>query len=188
MIRHLVERLWHANKRTRELISFTELPKGADAYIATGSNKSARYFEYYFKKYPHLIRRNRTSVAILHGDEKSSELESLADDIFLYFGLGCRNVTKIWVPAHYDFAPLLRAFEKYAWLGENHKYKNNYDYQLTLLLLNKKQYLTNGTVLLSENPSPFSPISCLHYEFYEDSAAVYASEHNNQDIQCIIEG
>jgi len=186
LIKHLIEHFWQQNKTTRELISFSDLPKGADAYIATGSNQSARYFEFYFKKYPHVIRKNRTSVAILQGDETVADLEKLADDVFLYFGLGCRNVTKIWVPREYDFVPLLRAFEKYNWLSENHKYKNNYDYQLTLLLLNKKHYMSNTSLLLAENSSPFSPISCLHYEFYDDAATVYAREHNNMDIQCII--
>jgi hypothetical protein len=186
LIEHLVQRIWQQDKRTQELISFSELPKGSDAYIATGSNQSARYFEYYFKKYPHLIRRNRTSIAILLGDETPSELEKLADDVFLYFGLGCRNVTKLFVPKNYDFIPMLRAFEKFDWLGANHKYKNNYDYQLTLLLLNKRQYMTNGSVLLAEDSSPFSPISSLHYEFYADSVEVYSLAHNNQDIQCII--
>jgi hypothetical protein len=89
---------------------FSDMLKGCDAYIATGSNNSSRYFEYYFGKYPHIIRRNRTSVAILTGQEKKAELEALADDVHLYFGLGCRNVTKIYIPEGYDFVPLLEAF------------------------------------------------------------------------------
>jgi hypothetical protein len=95
------------------MIVFQEMLKDCDAYIATGSNNSARYFEYYFKKYPHIIRRNRTSVAILDGNETTTELEKLADDVHLYFGMGCRNVTKIFVPKDYDFIPLLTAFKKY---------------------------------------------------------------------------
>lgn len=143
--------------------------KGCDAYIATGSNNSSRYFEYYFNKYPHIIRKNRTSVAILTGTESADELEGLADDVYLYFGLGCRNITKIYVPEGYDFVPLLDSFRKYNFLAEHHKYKNNFDYNLALHLLNKKYYMSNGSLLLVEEPSLFSPISQLNYEFYSDA-------------------
>src|SRR5690606_29064888 len=112
---------------TREYIAFADMLKGCDAYIATGSNNSARYFDYYFRKYPHIIRRNRTSVAILTGDESRDELELLSDDVYRYFGLGCRNVTKLYVPKDYDFVPLLDAFSKYNYLADQHKYRNNYD-------------------------------------------------------------
>ena len=115
---------------------------------ATGSNNSARYFDYYFNKYPHIIRRNRTSVAILDGKETNVQLEGLADDVYQYFGRGCRNVTKIYVPLNYDFKPLLEALKKYDYLIDFHKYKNNYDYRLALLILNKQFYMTNGSVLL----------------------------------------
>ncbi len=140
-----------------------------DAYIATGSNNSARYFDYYFGKYPSLIRRNRTSVALLEGDETTEELENLADDVFLYFGLGCRNVTQIHVPENYDFVPLLQCFQKISsgWQTIN-KYKNNYDYRLSLAILNKLYYMTNDCLLMLENKSPFSPIAVLHYTFYKD--------------------
>src|SRR5262249_37969858 len=137
-----------------------------DAYIATGSNNSARYFDYYFGKYPHIIRRNRTSIALLDGAETAKELEALADDVYQYFGLGCRNVTKIYVPENYDFLPLLDTFHHYNYLTDLSKYKHNYDYQLTLLILNKKYYMTNGSILLVESSSPFSALSVLHYEYY----------------------
>ena len=100
-------------------IRYTSMLKGMDAYIATGSNNSARYFDYYFGKYPSLIRRNRTSIALLEGNETAEELEKLADDVFLYFGLGCRNVTQIHVPENYDFIPLLQAFRKYQWMADH---------------------------------------------------------------------
>ncbi len=129
--------------------------RGMDAYIATGSNNSARYFEYYFKKYPSLIRRNRTSIALLEGDETEIELDKLADDVFLYFGLGCRNVTQIYVPEGYDFIPLLRAFRKYQWMADHNKYKNNYDYRLSLAILNKLMYMSNDCLLLLENDITF---------------------------------
>ena len=156
------------NEEVNDLISFSEMLKGCDAYIATGSNNSAGYFEYYFGKYPHIIRRNRTSVAILTGNETNEELEKLADDVYLYFGLGCRNVTKLYVPEGYDFIPLLTAFKKYNYLADHHKYKNNYDYNLAIHLLNKKFYMSNESLLLVEDASLFSPISQLNYEFYTD--------------------
>src|ERR1041384_6629209 len=116
--------------------------KHCDAYIATGSNNSAKYFEYYFKKYPHIIRRNRTSVAILNGKETARDLEKLSDDVNLYFGLGCRNVTKVYVPRDYDFISLLSALKKYNYFFDHHKYRNNYDYNLAIHLLNNKYYMS----------------------------------------------
>lgn len=186
LMRHLVEKMQQWEPETASLISFSVMLKGCDAYIATGSNNSARYFDYYFGKYPHIIRRNRTSVALLTGDETTAELENLADDVYQYFGLGCRNVTKIWVPAGYDFLPLLNAFRKYNELAVHHKYKNNYDYQLAILILNKQYYMTNESIILHENKAVFSPISQLHYEFYTDAQEVIAGLQNNADIQCIV--
>ncbi|HEX4850333.1 MAG TPA: acyl-CoA reductase, partial [Puia sp.] len=186
LIRHLTEHLFQLDQEAKDLISFEDKLKGCDAYIATGSNNSARYFEYYFAKYPHLIRRNRTSVAILDNSETEKDLSKLANDVFIYFGLGCRNVTKIFVPENYDFLPLLNAFSPYNYLIDYNKYKNNYDYQLALLILNKKFYMTNGSVLITENSSPFSPISVLHFEFYSDRKKVEESFKGNEDIQCVI--
>ena len=174
------------NAGTNNFIQFSEMLKGCDAYIATGSNNSSRYFDYYFGKYPHIIRRNRTSVAILTGKETKEELEKLADDVYLYFGLGCRNVTKIYVPAAYDFIPLLETFKKYSWLSDHHKYKNNYDYNLALHQLNKKYYMTNGSILLIEDPGFFSPISQLNYEFYTDKEKLTEKMTGNSDLQCIV--
>jgi hypothetical protein len=185
LIKHLTEKLFSLDESVRAYISFAEMLKGCDAYIATGSNNSARYFEYYFSKYPSIIRRNRTSVAVLSGKETKEDLEKLADDVYLYFGLGCRNVTKIYVPEHYDFIPLLDAFNKYNYLSENHKYKNNYDYQLALLLLNKKYYMSNESLLLAENDSYFSAISVLHYEYYKSVENVLEELEKSEDIQCI---
>src|SRR5258705_11293668 len=159
LIKHLTEKLGEWDAEINDLIQFSEMLKGCDAYIATGSNNSSRYFDYYFGKYPHIIRRNRTSMAVLDGEETNEELEKLADDVYLYFGLGCRNVTKIYVPKEYDFIPLLRAFDKYNYLAENHKYRNNYDYSLAIHLLNKKMYMSNPSIMLIEEMAPFSPIS-----------------------------
>ena len=185
LITHLVSVMAGWNEEINNLIVFSEMLKGCDAYIATGSNNSAGYFEYYFGKYPHVIRRNRTSVAILSGDETTEELEKLADDVYQYFGLGCRNVTKLYVPQGYDFIPLLTAFKKYNYLADHHKYKNNYDYNLAILLLNKKYYMSNESLLLVEENSLFSPISQLNYEFYTDRDSLIASLKQNETLQCI---
>jgi hypothetical protein len=160
--------------------------KGCDVYIATGSNNSARYFEQYFAKYPSIIRRNRTSVAILTGKESTADLDKLSDDVHLYFGLGCRNVTKIFVPKEYDFVPLLRSFDKYNYFRDHNKYKNNYDYQLSIALMNNIYYMTNESTLLIESEEIFSAISQLNYSFYEDDEKVKATLSENADVQCII--
>ena len=172
LIKHLAQKLQEWNSGINDLVFFEEMLKGCDAYIATGSNNSARYFEYYFSKYSHIIRRNRTSVAVLDGTETPGELEKLADDVHLYFGMGCRNVTKIFVPKDYDFIPMLSAFNKYNYFKDHNKYKNNYDYNLALHILNGKFYMANESIILMENPSIFSPISQLNYEFYTHKKAV----------------
>jgi len=185
LIRHLAEDLVKRDPAVNDWIGFADMLKGCDAYIATGSNNSARYFEYYFKKYPHLIRKNRTSVAVLDGTETIDELQNLAGDIYTYFGLGCRNITKLYAPRQYDFLPLLENCRVFDYLADHHKYKNNYDYQLTLFIINKKFYMTNGSMLLSEEKSPFSPISVVHYEYYDRPEEISHELAGNPDIQCV---
>ena len=185
LIKHVADKIL-AWSQDQELIQFASMLKGCDGYIATGSNNTSRYFDYYFNKYPHIIRRSRTSVALLTGDESSADLEKLADDVYVYFGMGCRNVTKIYVPKNYDFVPLLDAFRKYDYLEEHNRYKNNYDYNLAIQILNKQYYMTNGSVLLVESQNLFSPISQLNYEFYEDRPQVMKRLENHPDLQAII--
>ncbi len=186
LIKHLVKKMASWNAEAEELIVFAEMLKDCDAYIATGSNNSSLYFEKYFGKYPNIIRRNRTSVALLDGNETTSDLEKLADDVYLYFGLGCRNVTKIYIPEGYDFVPLLTAFRKYNYLADHNKYKNNYDYQLAVLIINKRYYMTNESIVLYEDKQVYSPISQLNYEFYTDKETILNSLNGKTDIQCII--
>jgi hypothetical protein len=186
LIKHLVEVLTGLNSEIEDLIQFWELLKGCDAYITTGSNNTSRYFQYYFGKYRHIIRRNKTSVAILDGNETKNDLEKLADDVYQFFGLGCRNVTKLYVPSRYNFEPLLAAFKKYYYLADHHKYKNNYDYNLTLHILNNKFYMTNDSILLVESPSVFSPISQLSYEYYTNRDQLINILDTDQDIQAIV--
>jgi hypothetical protein len=186
LITHLVKKLMEWNPEVEQYIAIHDMIRNCDAYIATGSNNSSRYFEYYFSKYPSIIRKNRTSIAILTGHESNEELEKLADDVYQYFGLGCRNVTKIFVPKNYDFIPLLNAFKKYNHLSDHHKFKNNYDYNLAIHILNNQFYMTNDSILLVENASSFSPISQLHYEYYTNEDEVREKLKNSRDIQCIV--
>ncbi|MGC4036542.1 MAG: acyl-CoA reductase [Chitinophagaceae bacterium] len=186
LLPHLTGKLIEWEPMLQHEIEYREMLKGCDAYIATGSNNTSRYFEFYFGKYKNIIRRNRTSVAILEGSETTDELEKLADDVYLYFGLGCRNVTKLFVPENYDFVPLLTAFKKYTFLADHHKYKNNYDYNLALHVLNNKFYMSNESIILSESNELFSPISQLNYEFYTDKHQVEKKLDGNNDVQCIV--
>lgn len=186
LLKQLIKKLYSFDVETQNVISIADMLKGCDAYIATGSNQSARHFEQYFAKYPHLVRNNKTSVAVLSGNETEADLEKLSDDIHLYFGLGCRNVTKLYVPIGFDFIPLLASFNKYATLRDQNKYANNYDYQLSILLLNNVFYMTSGSVLLVENENLFSPISVIHYEYYDDVKELKNNLSIQQDIQCIL--
>ncbi|WP_300602271.1 acyl-CoA reductase [Niabella sp.] len=186
LIQHLVAKMIAWEPELASWIRFETLLKGCDAYIATGSDNTAGYFDYYFARYPHLIRRNRTSVALLTGRETQEELDALADDVFLYFGMGCRNVTKIFVPEQYDFEPLLQVFKKYDYLSEVHKYKNNYDYNLALYLLNKRFYMSTPALLLVEDAGVFSPVSQLNYAFYSNKANLVGELVNNPSVQCIV--
>lgn len=185
MIKNLIQTAVSAFPEFENLVVLDEMLKGCDGYIATGSNNSARYFEHYFSKYPHIIRKNRTSVGVLDGTESAEELEALADDIQLYFGLGCRNVTQVLVPEEYDFVPLLTALRKYDHYRDHEKYRNNFDYQLTIAIMNNRFYMSNDSIVLLKNESPFSPISQLHYQYYTDKSAAVAALDNNK-IQCLV--
>ena len=186
LLKHLVALMSEWDPAVKDQILFTERLNDCDAYITTGSNNSARYFEYYFGKYPSIIRKNRTSVAILNGSENEQELSALADDIMLYFGLGCRNITQIHVPKNYDFIPLLNALKKYSHYFDHAKYKNNFDYQLTIYIMNNMYYMTNESIVLIENDAPFSPIGTLHYNYYENEMEAYEKFNNHPDIQTIV--
>jgi hypothetical protein len=186
LLKFLIKKLYSLDITIQNDVSIAEHLKGCDAYIATGSNNTARYFEQYFAKYPHIIRKNRTSVAVLNGLETEADLLELSHDIHLYFGLGCRNVSKIFVPADYDFEPLIKSFKAYDYFADHHKYKNNYDYQLSIVLLNHQYYMTNGATLLTQNEGIFSPISHVFYDFYSDLSKLNNDLKQNDDIQCII--
>jgi hypothetical protein len=159
--------LVHFNSGWENSIMFTkERLTGFDAVIATGSNNSAHYFNYYFSKVPHIIRKNRNGIAIITGDENDQELAGLADDIFLYFGLGCRNVSRLYFPAGYDVEPLFNAFRRYINFSLHHKWMNNHDYYRSVFLLNKTPAMDNGFMLLTENNAIASPPAVLYYGYY----------------------
>lgn len=185
LLNHLIETAAKIYPTLNDYIHFDEMLKGCDAYIATGTDNSARYFEYYFKKYPHIIRKNRTSVAVLEGGENTKDLEKLADDIQLYFGLGCRNVTKLFVPVGYDFVPLLQALRKYDYYRDHAKYRHNFDYQLTISIMNNQYYMCNDSIVLVQNDMLFSPIGQLNYQFYENKDQL-TNELSLEQIQCIV--
>ena len=169
-------------------IHFTEeTVKDFDAIIATGSNNTSRYFEFYFSKYPHIIRKNRNGVAVLTGNESDETLVKLGSDICTYFGLGCRNVSKVFVPIGYDLKRLFIAIEPYVKvLSEHFKYMNNHSYHGSVYLLNKTPYLDNGVILLTESDQYSSPIAVVYYQHYDDIATLQENlNRDNELIQCI---
>jgi len=182
----LIQLLGNKFPAFKEYVSITERLNDCDAYIATGSDNSARYFEYYFGRYPSIIRKNRTSVAVLTGEETEEELSLLSDDLFMYFGLGCRNVTQIHIPRKYDFIPLLASMKKYSWCFDHNKYRNNYDYQLAIYIMNSMPYMTNDCIVMIENEIPFSPVGTLHFSYYDDINERIEIFRTNQSIQAII--
>lgn len=182
----LLKKLAEWNSRVLSVVAVADTLKDCDAYIATGSANSARYFNYYFGKYPSVIRGNKTSVALLTGKESVEELNLLADDVQIFFGLGCRNITHIYVPGEYNFEPLLTALKKYNYFADHSKYKNNYDYHLALLIMNSKFYMSNESIVLVENENIFSGVSQLNYSFYKIAEEVMEQLKINKNVQCIV--
>ncbi|OOG77246.1 acyl-CoA reductase [Algoriphagus sp. A40] len=183
----LIDRLVEVAPEFEKFILIEEMLKGMDAYIATGSDNSARYFNYYFGKYPSIIRANRTSIAILTGEESDNELDKLGLDIFLYFGLGCRNVSKIFVKNVNQLQHFLDVMEKYNWVANNHKYLNNYEYNKSIYLVNREPHLDNGFLLMKESKDLVSPIGVLFYEVYSSEAELSKLfQANESKIQCVV--
>ncbi|MGB2128730.1 MAG: acyl-CoA reductase [Flavicella sp.] len=179
--------LQYVEPEFKDLISFTEDKlDGFDAVIATGSDNTARYFEYYFGKHPHIIRKNRNTIAVLSGNESEEELESMSDDIFRYFGLGCRSVSKIILPKNFDLDRIFKAVYKHKDIVNYDRYTNNYDYNKAVYLMSLFDIRENGFLMLKEDTSFSSPISSLFYEYYEDIDSLKALLSQNEDkIQCI---
>ena len=186
LLKHIIKVMTEWNPEVADKVQVLPMLKGCDAYIATGSGNSSRYFNYYFGKFPSVIRSNKTSVAVLDGTETAEELGLLANDVYSYFGLGCRNVTQIYVPKDYDFVPLIEAFKKYDYLADETKFKNNYDYNLALFLLNNQFYMSTDSIVLIENNNIFSAVSVLHYVYYEEAEVIREGLNTLENIQSIV--
>ena len=184
----LAQALTDIEPRFAERISFVDKIANFDAVIATGSNNSSRYFSYYFDKYPHILRKNRNSVAVLDGTETEEELRFLADDIYLYFGLGCRSISKLFVPKGYDFVPFLHILTQESQpIALHHQFNNNIEYQKAVHLMNQIPYMDAGTFLLVENENYASPIGMVYYEYYDDIDLVNRRLSNDAErLQCIV--
>ncbi|SDB39322.1 Acyl-CoA reductase (LuxC) [Flavobacteriaceae bacterium MAR_2010_188] len=188
LLPYLAQYLKQIEPEFKDLIEFTESKlENFDAVIATGSNNTARYFEYYFRGKPSIIRKNRNSVAILSGKESEEDLGNLSEDIFRYYGLGCRNVSKIYVPKNYNFDAFFNGIYHWKDLVNEHKYANNYDYNKAVYLMSEFDILDNGFFMIKEDQSLGSPIATLFYEYYSDEADLQEKINSNRDnIQCIV--
>ena len=183
----VVQQLTTINPEFGKLIIEIEQLKHVDAVIATGSDNSARYFKHYFSKYPHIIRQNRVSVGIIQGDESEAELSKIGQDAFQYFGLGCRNVSKLFVPVDFELPKFIKSLESYESVINHHKFRNNYDYNKSIYLVNREPHLDSGFFLMRESSDLVSPISVLFYERYKSEAelALKLSTYTDK-IQCTV--
>jgi len=188
LLKFLANYLIAVEPKLKSKITFVEGKlEGFDAVIATGSNNTARYFEYYFKDKPSIIRKNRNSVAVLNGTESHENLVGLGEDIFRYFGLGCRNVSKLFVPKGYNFETFFKAMYEYRDVIHYEKYANNYDYNKAVFLMSNFQLLDNEFLTIKEDVSYSSPISSVFYEFYDDLEEIKNRLHTDaEQIQCIV--
>ncbi|WP_237561722.1 acyl-CoA reductase [Flagellimonas algicola] len=188
LLPYLAEQLIRFEASLKDSIQFVEGKfDHYDAVIATGSNNTSRYFEYYFGKKPNIIRKNRNAVAVLTGKETKEELIALGEDIFRYYGLGCRNVSKIYVPKDYDFDLLFKTLFEYKDIVNQHKYANNYDYNKAVYLMSEFKILDNGFLVLKEDESFASPIASLFYEHYNSLDEIKGElQERQEDIQCIV--
>ena len=183
----LISLLIKNDSRWKDLIQFTERLNNVDAVIATGSDNSARYFEHYFKSIPKIIRKNRTSVGVIIGEEDSKEYQQLARDIFTYFGMGCRNVSKLYIPHDFDLNSLASPFQSFQTLLDHNKYVNNYDYQKTIRIISSKPFHDLAFLLMEESEDLVSPIAVMYYQYYSDIKELGQLLRNHADkIQCVV--
>jgi hypothetical protein len=186
LMKYVFELLYELNENSKSYFTVQERLKDFDAVIATGSNNTSRYFEYYFGKYPNIIRKNRNGVAILTGKEGEDDIRKLSFDVFDYFGLGCRSITKLYVPKDYNFEFLLSIFEENQEINNHHKYRNNFDYNYATYLLNKDEILVSKNIILKEDISYMSRIACLHYEAYDEMTHLIKRLRGDEEkIQCM---
>ena len=187
LIPFIANELINIEPEFKDTIQFVDKLKGIDAVIATGSDNTARYFDFYFSKYPNIIRKNRTSIAILTGEENPNELKDLGLDMFAYFGLGCRNVSKIFLPVGYDINKMISYLEKFSHLVNHNKYGNNYFYNRSIFLVNQTKHLDNGFALFQQSDQLVSPISVIYYDYYEDKNTLKSQIKSlSGKIQCVV--
>lgn len=180
-------KLWNDFSENEIEYKFVERLENFDSVIATGSNNTARYLEYYFRDYDRIIRKNRTSIAVIKGDESDDELQLLAEDIFTYFGLGCRNVTRLFIPKDFELERLFLNFLDFKDVINHHKYANNYDYNKAIYLLNQDLFWDNNFVMLKEDEALFSPLSVVNFSRYENIGVVEDYiKINESEIQCVV--
>ncbi len=188
LISFIKDYLFYIEPSLKNKIEFVEGKiEGFDAVIATGSNNTARYFEYYFGKVPHIIRKNRNSVAVLTGEETPEQLNALGEDVFRYFGLGCRSVSKIFIPLGYDFETLFKELYAFHPIINEAKYAHNYDYNKAVYLMSDFQLRDNGFLILKEDGGYASPIACLFYESYDNADTLKMRLRSDWDeLQCVV--
>ena len=189
LVKYVLEKLTVIDDSFSGRYAFVERLENFDAVIATGSNNTSRYFEFYFGKVPNIIRKNRNSIAVLTGNETAEQLYQLGHDIFDYYGLGCRNVSKILVPDDYNFNFFFESIQGYENIIHHHKYNNNYDYNKSIYLVNRDEHLDNGFLLVKKDDRFTSPLAVLFYSNYADEAAAEKIINDNSDkIQCVVSG
>jgi hypothetical protein len=184
----VVQSLYQLCDECKSSITSVEVLRQFDAVIATGSDNTNRYFEQYFQPYPHLLRGHRTSVAVLDGSESPAQLANLSNDMLSYFGLGCRNITQLFVPKGYDFAPLLQQIDEQKMVIQHHKYKNNYDHYRAIFLLDRTPHWESDCVLLTEAKDRWAaPVAVVYYRYYDSITEIeqLLGEHHQQ-IQCVV--
>ncbi len=187
LIPHILGQLQEIEPLFKQQINFVERLKDFDTIIATGSNNTSRYFEYYFKNVPHIIRKNRNGVAIMTGKESKEELKALGHDIFDYFGLGCRNVSKIYFPKGYHYPHFFEGIECFHDIANHFKYHNNYEYNKSIYLVNGDEHLDNGFLLLKKDERLASPLAVVYFDEYENVNELKPIlENRKQEIQCIV--
>lgn len=183
----VVNRLIESNPVFGDRIKVIERFNDIDAIIATGSDNSARYFKHYFAKHPHIIRQNRVSIGIINGNETEEQFARIGQDAFQYFALGCRNVSKVFVPKGFELPKFIKSLEGYSQILDHHKYRNNYDYNKSIYLVNREPHLDSGFFLMRQSEDLVSPISVIYYETYENEASLDLKLSANRDkIQCMV--
>lgn len=185
LVKAMIRKLIQIDENVKTYLQTSDMLQSCDAYLATVDGNRASVFETYLGKYPSIIRKKKSSVAVLNGKETVDQLTKLGEDIFLYFGLGMRNVSKLYVPTGYDFVPLLQAFDKFKYFETMDKYKNFYDYHLSLLMMNKEKYICNDCLLLTEDEGFFPPVSEIYYAYYDNEAALVKKLQGEADIERI---